>query len=444
MPNNLLHEPWSDAEESFIRTAGLPDLELAHALNGRFHGGKVVRTYASIQLKRRALGVKAVMASKLKAPKKPRTPQNTEQKVEREETAAGISLRAVGQRISTVDELLTYAGVDREKYEITSQTAKSWDTTIRTEDGPETVQNHALSVDVRPKVNAVSVQDAVQSIIDGAFGKRSAIPKPKAFPSRGTLQAIVIADPHIGKHAWAKETGYGDYDLNLACATLRDGCSHLMQGEAEVRHFWLLGDYFHYDTPNGTTTKGTPLERDGRVQKMIQDGSAVLFDVLEESAKQMPTAVTLVPGNHDTILTWALQRILQSHFRATRNITIDDTFTNRKYQRWGKCLLGLTHGDKAKKLLPSLMAREAASEWGQTTLREIHTGHLHYRRAVDTLEGVTMHQHPALCPPDSWHAQEGFVSDRGMQSFLYHSEGAPIGMRFFSPDIGKPVSRGTK
>jgi hypothetical protein len=281
-------------------------------------------------------------------------------------------------------------------------------------------------------------------MIDGAFGKRFAIPKPKPLPSRGTLQALVIADPHIGKHSWAKETGYGDYDLNLACKTLSEGCAHLMQEQAEVRHFWLLGDVFHYDTPNGTTTKGTPLERDGRVQKMIQDGCAVLFDVLEESAKQVPTVVTLVPGNHDTIMTWALQRILQSHFRATRGITIDDTFMSRKYVRWGKCLFGLTHGDKGKKSLPSLMAREAASEWGMTTLREIHTGHLHFRRQVDTLEGVTMHQHPALCPPDSWHAAEGFVSDRGMQSFLYHSEGAPIGMRFFSPDIGKPVSRGTK
>jgi hypothetical protein len=297
---------------------------------------------------------------------------------------------------------------------------------------------------LKPKASTVTTEDVVQRMIESAFGTRKPLPRPTKAPTTGTLQAIVLADPHIGKHSWAKETGYGDYDLSLACETIRNGCAHLMQDSAEVRHFWFLGDVFHYDTPTGTTTKGTPLERDGRVQKMIGDGCGVLFDVLEESAKQVPTVVTIVPGNHDTILSWALQRILQSHFRATKGITVDGGFTNRKYIRWGQCLFGLTHGDKAKKVLPGLMAREAAYEWGQTTHREIHTGHLHYRKLVDTIEGVTMHQHPALCPPDSWHAQEGFVSDRGMQSFLYHSQGAPLGMRFYAPDIGRAVSKGVR
>jgi predicted phosphodiesterase len=282
-------------------------------------------------------------------------------------------------------------------------------------------------------------------MLAGVFKSRRPLPVAKAFPKSGLMQGIVIADPHIGKLAWGRETRAGDYDLNIADEVLRAGIAHLRDmGNVAVRHFWLLGDVFHYDTPNGTTTKGTPLDRDGRVQKMIEVGASVLCDALEASAKEVPTVVTLVPGNHDTILTYALQRILQSHFRHTKQIQIDGGYETRKYLQWGQCLIGLTHGDKAVKTLPSLMAREAAVEWGQTTHRVIHKGHLHYRRSVESLEGVTLYQHPALCPPDGWHASEGYVAERGMESHVYHSGGATTQMRFYAPDLGRPVSKGTR
>jgi hypothetical protein len=437
MPANNLTPPWTEAEEAFLRTAGLPDALLMAALNKRFG---TARSQVAIRQKRSSLGIPPTVKRKL--------PPVSAGSLEVSESDSEMVVRSNSATIRTVEDLLAHIEADMTKWEVGAVESTRNEQPSRNESGDLVVTEYfRLHVRLKPKSSTVTPEIAVQRMIDAAFAKRNkslAIRPVKLLPSKGTLQAIVIADPHIGKHAWAKETGYGDYDLNLACTTLRDGCAHLMQETAEVRHFWLLGDYYHYDTPTGTTTKGTPLERDGRVQKMIGDGSAVLFDVLEESARQVPTVVTLVPGNHDVILTWALQRILQSHFRFTKNLTVDGGFTPRKYLQWGKCLLGLTHGDKAKKILPGLMAREAATEWGQTTLREIHTGHLHHRRLIDTIEGVTMHQHPALCPPDSWHAAEGFASDRGMQSFLYHSEGAPIGMRFFSPDLGKPVARGAR
>jgi hypothetical protein len=145
--------------------------------------------------------------------------------------------------------------------------------------------------------------------------------------------------------------------------------------------------------------------------------------------------VVIIGGNHDEILCHSLQMILQSHFRYDTRVTIDGTHTVRKYQAWGKCLLGLTHGDKAKKFLPSLMAREASDRWSQSTLREWHRGHLHYRKDVDTLEGVLIRQHPALCPPDAWHAGEGFISPRGMDAIIYHKAGAVVATHSYTPEV---------
>jgi hypothetical protein len=51
-------------------------------------------------------------------------------------------------------------------------------------------------------------------------------------------------------------------------------------------------------------------------------------------------------------------------------------------------------------------------------------------------------QHPALCESDSWHAEEGYVSDRGQESYYYHDSGRLVGMDYYSPDIDQPVRRG--
>jgi DNA repair exonuclease SbcCD nuclease subunit len=259
---------------------------------------------------------------------------------------------------------------------------------------------------------------------------------------------IGLFDPHIGKRAYGNETRRGHYDLPIAVKTLREaGADQIAKGnERKVteRLFFVGGDFYNADTKAGTTTGGTPQDNDSRLPKMLTEGAAALFDLINWSAQFCQTKVMVVPGNHDSSLSWALQLALQCEFRKDKRVIIDAGVTTRKYHRHGKCLLGLTHGDKAWKRLPSLMSREAASEWGMTTLRHIHHGHLHSKRQVDTVEGVTVFQHPALCESDSWHAEEGYVSDRGQESYYYHESGRLVGMDYYSPDIDIEVPRGTR
>lgn len=430
------HVVWHELELADLRrlseVEGCSAEQAANFLNEKYHKGQPVRTEAATALKRTKNGWKVAKVPKELKEVGPRK----EQEVEREETLDGIVLKSRGSRIKTVADLLAHANVTGE---VTKQTVKTWDTTLVEGGESKTVQNFAIHVEVKP--NQTSTEDAVKAIIDGAFATRKLLPKAKLAKvhQNGLMQAVVIADPHIAKHAWGKETGHGDYDIRIATQTLRDGANHLMARGAmeavECRHLYVLGDYFHYDTPSGTTTKGTPLERDGRSPKMIQEGAKALFDIIEHSAEECPTHVVLIGGNHDEQLVHALQEIIKAYFRLDKRVTIDDTHTVRKYVQWGKCLIGLTHGDKAKKLLPGLMAREASDLWSQSTLREWHRGHLHYRKDMDTLEGVLIRQHPALCPPDAWHAGEGFVSPRGMDAIIYHKAGAVVATHSYTPDV---------
>ena len=259
----------------------------------------------------------------------------------------------------------------------------------------------------------------------------------------GLWQVLVVADPHFGKYAWHKTTGHGDYDLSLAQTLVGDAAAELLDiGDAqrpERRTIAMLGDLFHYDTPHGTTTSGTPLERDGRLQKMIEIGSDCLLGIIERSGETVPTDVVIVNGNHDEVLTWGFQRIMQERFRRHKNVVIKGDYTGRQYLSHGNTLLGFAHGHKAKRKLPQIMALEASQQWSRCGYREWHTGHFHsqaaeHQRPLETIDAVTVRTAPALCPPDDWHSIHGFIGSRqAMESFCYRNEGGLASINISGP-----------
>lgn len=426
---------------------GIEAPALTREVNAKFHSGLPVRTISAIRMMRTKHGwnVNPTPTGQTQVP------VEKEQEVKREETADGMTFLAVGRRIKTLEDLIAHVGLDLTKYEVHEPAATSWDVTLRDpETGePTTVQNHRIAFKARPKTGP-NLQERVEAIVAGAFKTRTILARPvvKAVFKNGLMQAVFIMDPHIGKRAWGAETRRGNYDLPIGIATLRDANAHHIRcgddRKVAERVLFIGGDYFNADTKAGTTTGGTPQDNDSRLPKMFEEGSRALFDIIEWSAEKVPTKVVVVPGNHDSASAWALQFALQCYFRKDKRVTIDTGHQTRKYHVHGKCLIGLTHGDKAWKRLPGLMSREAAFEWGRTTLRHIHHGHLHSKRQIDTVDGVTVFQHPALCESDFWHSEEGYVSDRGQESYYYHESGILVGMDFYSPDVNAEVSKGAR
>ncbi len=444
MPIRLDHTPWSPEEYlrlTVLTASGCSAEDVTRRLNAEFHGGQPVRSEGGVKNKRAKHHLKVGPKPKVQLPA-PGLPIQSEQEVEQTTATDGIVAKSVGTRIRTIEDLLVHIKADLTRFEVTESQATKYENAAKDPNtGQVTVTElHRVFVKLKPKAGP-SVLEAVEALIAGAMQPRLHMQPRKIKPqvNADVMQALVIADPHVGKYAWGQETGDLDYDINIATRLISEASTELLEDgrhrKVGRRAILLLGDYFHYDTPHGQTTKGTPLDRDGRVDKMLEAGSAALFDLIELSAKMGPTEIVLVPGNHDAVLTVALRQILTSYFRNDVRVTIDAFKTTRKYITHGKCLLGMTHGDKAKKRLGELMAAEVPQLWGQSTYREIHTGHLHGEAEVQTVAGVVIRTAPALCPPDGWHAQEGFIGKpRGMQAFYYHTDGALLGMTASNPD----------
>ncbi len=387
--------------------------------------------------KRKIKAAIAAVAEKLPAPK----PAADAEQVTKRQEGDVLEARSTSTRIRTVEDLLRHIEADLTRYEVAASEATKWECG----DGSGgTTELHRVFVRLRPR-GGLATRDVVAAMIEGAGlrKKQKSPPRRVKAAQTGVMQLVVVADTHFGKYAWAQTTGGDDYDLGIAERLVTEAGNELLaSGDAykpEKRVIAFLGDLFHYDTPSGTTTSGTPLERDGRLQKMIAVGCDTLLGLVQRSAEQTPTEVVVVNGNHDEVLTWAFQRIMRERFHGARGVSVRDDFTPRQYFSYGRNLLGFAHGHRAKRKLPQLMALEAAAEWSRCPYREWHTGHYHsqaaeWSRPIETLDGVVTRTAPAICPPDDWHSASGFIGSRqAMETFCYSRDGGLIAMHVASP-----------
>jgi UDP-2,3-diacylglucosamine pyrophosphatase LpxH len=352
------------------------------------------------------------------------------------------TIQSASHGIRTVDDLLRHIEADLTKFEVVASEATVWESPS---DGAK-VPLYRVWVKLRPR-GGPGVLDAVKAMLDGAAASitRKAR-KPHRPRTGGAWQVLVVADVHLAKLAWTPSTGEADYDLDIATRLLRDTSHELVaSGDAifkpSRRTVAFLGDLFHFDTPHGTTSSGnTYLDRDSRIQKMLDVGTDALLDVVARSAETCQTDVVLVAGNHDEALSWAFHKMLSIQFAKDERVTIAKSYTARTYAHHGGTLLGFAHGNRAKKKLPQLMAYERPALWAQCPYREYHTGHFHsqaaeWQRPIETIDSVVVRTAPALCPADEWHSANGFLgSRRAMETFFYSHRGGLDGMLVAGPE----------
>jgi hypothetical protein len=362
------------------------------------------------------------VAAKLPPPK----PAADAEQVTQRQDGETLEARSTSRRIKTVEDLLRHIEADMSRFEVAQSEATKWE--CGDGDGGS-IELHRVFVRLKPRGGPTTIQ-CVEAMI-AAAKKELRIPKKVyAKPKRreGLWSVVVMSDLHMGSRSWRHTTG-ADYDLNIASAVVAKASANLIDRGTALgvvrRSIVLAGDTMHFDTVSGTTTSGTYLDRDSRLQKAIDTASAAIFRAVEHSAETAATDVLIVPGNHDSALSFALQKILIERYRNDPRVNVNGEFTSRKYLTHGGNLLGVTHGDKAKKKLAGIMALEASSLWSKCRHREWHVGHLHHQAAeISTIDGVIVRTHPTIVPPDAWHVESGFIgSERAMQGFIYSPEG---------------------
>jgi hypothetical protein len=371
----------------------------------------------------------------------PAAPARTKFKVV--ESSDGQTIEGISPtRIRTLEDAIAFAEVDTKVWRVKTWECTSWEVVMKMKGGkdqPDQAERHGLwRVSLKlerlaPKFILDGLDAIFDRMKDAAKGYHFDLPHVAPRETGGTMMEINIPDLHLGKLCWAPETG-GDYDLKIAeevyDQTVVDLLKHAKTYDPEQIVFLLGSDFFHYDTPAGTTTAGTPLDRDGRLAKMFEIG----FQMQNRSIRRALAAArrvkaVLMPGNHDAVSSFCLARAVAAQFHMDDRVSVDYGPCVRKYVQYGVNLIGLAHGNGVKRAdLPLIMATERPKEWAATTCREWHLGHLHTSKAfetktVDEHKGVIVRIISSLSGTDAWHYENGYVGNRRAgEAFVYEKD----------------------
>ena len=235
---------------------------------------------------------------------------------------------------------------------------------------------------------------------------------PPARCSSKQLAAYLYGDCHVGMHAWRGDAG-SNFDLKIAEQNLTELTARLVGLAPPTERALIvnIGDYFHADNRGNTTTKGTPVDVDGRWAKVLAVGIRIMRRNIER-ALQKHQHVTVINeiGNHDTHTSIFLSLALAQFYENEPRVTIDCSSEMFHYYRFGKVLIMTHHGHTAKPAdLPGIMACDRPEDWGETEFRYIRTGHIHHEQSRE-FPGVQWRSLRATATTDAWHRGQGYRS----------------------------------
>lgn len=268
------------------------------------------------------------------------------------------------------------------------------------------------------------IREMVRSMTEEVRGL-APITKPPKRTNADYLAIFPIGDPHVGLQVWQQECGDA-FDLKIAREMTLGAVDRLMQSapDADIGVILLLGDVFHMnDQSNSTPRSKHQLDVDSRYVKVLQVGIATYrHAILRALQKHNKVVVRCVQGNHDPQAIWALAYTLAAFFENEPRVDVDLSPSDFWYYRFGKVLIGSTHGDKVKhSQLGPIMATDRAKDWGETEHRYWYTGHVHSQNVTET-PGVLCESFRTLAAKDSYANGHGYRAGRDMVCIVHHKD----------------------
>jgi hypothetical protein len=264
---------------------------------------------------------------------------------------------------------------------------------------------------------------------------------PQPSPNLG-LEALcnvyTLTDCHVGMKAWGKESG-ADWDLEIAERTLVGAALQMIQTapQADTGIVAQLGDWMHFDGMSAVTpTSGHVLDADSRFSKVVGVSVRILRRIIDAAlARHSRVVVLMAEGNHDPASSVWLRHMFQLLYeREPRLAVIDSELPYYVYQH-GETMIGWHHGHlKKPDELPLLFASQFAREWGNTTRRYVHCGHLHHVNEREH-SGVTVTQHPTIAARDAYAARGGWIADRSVSAITYHKRFGQVARTTVVPEM---------
>lgn len=155
---------------------------------------------------------------------------------------------------------------------------------------------------------------------------------------------------------------------------------------------------------------------------MLQIGISILIRIITRALERHKKVTVInASGNHDAESSIFLCVVLMHYFKDNPRVDVREPNLFHYYE-FGSNLIGVAHGDKAKKeRLPGIMAVDRPEAWGRTQHRYWLTGHIHHKTMAE-IDGCVVESFRTLAAKDAWHYGQGYRAGRDMNAIIYHKK----------------------
>ena len=341
------------------------------------------------------------------------------------------------KRCKTVEDVVLAGNIDVNLWDVERFVLNSWEGFYKDKEGDGHTVVPLFQVKVwlkRKKFNTKKFFEEVKSELSKSSPKVEAF--HKKLPKSGYMLELDVFDLHIGKLAWDAETR-DNWDVKIAVNACNAAVDGLIERSAHFKFDKIVlpvgNDLLHIDNLVNETTAGTRQDCEGRAHKMFMSAYNMLRGQVDRLKTLAPVEILIVPGNHDLMSTFHLGVALWATFQYDKNVTVNIEPQRRKYECFGKCLIGYCHGgrdDPKMSDLPLTMMTEKPQEFANAVHRHWHIGHFHKSSqkssmlTEDSFQGIVVRVIRSLTAADYWHYNKGFIQPhaRGAESFVWHRD----------------------
>lgn len=272
------------------------------------------------------------------------------------------------------------------------------------------------------------------------------LPRASAQPILGEphydenlLALYPVFDLHIGAMAHKHECGE-NYSTDISEKVLKNFFDYSVGVSPKAKKAVLLigGDFLHSDGLDAVTpASGHVLDQDSRYAKLVhvairsvRRAVALMLDKHEE------VEIQIIEGNHDQAGMIWLRAAMAAYFEDEVRVTVDTSPMILHRTKWGKTLLGYTHGHTMKKADTRLaaMATDFREEFGTSKYIYTHSGHWHHQTITEGTLGID-EVHGQLGAKDAYAARGGWRSYRQAAVIVYSKEFGEVGRFVYRPEM---------
>jgi hypothetical protein len=253
------------------------------------------------------------------------------------------------------------------------------------------------------------------------------------------LALYPVFDLHIGAMAHKHECGE-NYSTDISEKVLKNFFDYSVGVAPKAKKAVLLigGDFLHSDGLEAVTpASGHCLDQDSRYAKLVHVAiRSVRRAVAKMLEKHEEVEIQVIEGNHDQAGMIWLRAAMAAYFEDETRVTVDVSPMILHRTKWGKTLLGYTHGHTMKKADTRLaaMATDFREDFGTSKYIYTHSGHWHHQTITEGTLGID-EVHGQLGAKDAYATRGGWRSYRQAAVIVYSKEFGEVGRFVYRPEM---------